>query len=134
MKGFAFLTEEYHLSCVEKTFQNPFGIGGTVYTYSYYNASGCFTIVHFPAKGELEFYYAERCGDELKELCGKSVDVFAIEKEIWRKHAKIGIARLPSFTWTANKILTVLPEVIRAHVQKYGELFGIKLEKGNEAT
>ena len=115
-KLFNFLVEDYKLTYKHYVFENCYNLGYTVYTHSFFNRSGCFTIYSLPQRGELDFYYA------------KLLDICSIEKEIWDKHTKFGFIKNPFFWRNEEKVLTVLAEVLKAHINKHSEFFGILLK------
>lgn len=132
-KQFKFLETEYDLKHVYQDFSNCYGGNWWVYTHSYYNESGCFTIHNLPQRGELDFYYAKEFSNVRKNLCEHQINISSIEKEIWNKHNKILFFRNPFFWWSEKKILHALAEVIQVQINRYGEFFGIKI-KATKAT
>lgn len=80
-KEFNDLANTYTLKYKYQEFENCFGGNWKVYTHSLYNESGCFTIHCLPQRDEVDFYYTEKVSDNRKELCGKSINVFEVEKE-----------------------------------------------------
>ena len=127
MEQFEFLVNDYNLSYKKQEFKNAFLTHGTAYTHSYANQSGCFTIMDFPVKGELEFYYSKELHENLKDLCEKPIDVFSVEKEIWKKNSKTGFFKFHFSYWSSQKTLCVLAKVIQSCINKHGEFFGIKV-------
>lgn len=124
-KKFNFLISDYGLIYKYQEFLNCYNGGWTVYTYSFYNKSGCFTIYSLPSRGELAFYYSKEVCDNLKDLCCKEIDVTSIEADIWEKAQKIGIFNNPFFWWSENKVLNTLAEVLKQHIAKHHEFFGV---------
>lgn len=127
-KYFDFLVKDYGLDYKYQEFHNCYNGNWNVYTYSYYNKSGCFTIHSLPQRGELDFYYAERFSTNLNELYEKMINISSIEKNIWEKYTKIGIFNNPFFWWSNRKVLETLAEVLKVHISKYGEFFDIKVK------
>lgn len=127
-KLFNFLVEDYKLTYKHHVFENCYNLGYTVYTHSFFNRSGCFTIYSLPQRGELDFYYAKEFSEKREELCEKLLDICSIEKEIWDKHTKFGFIKNPFFWRNEEKVLTVLAEVLKAHINKHSEFFGILLK------
>lgn len=128
---FDYLVKDYSFTYQEQVFPNCYNGNGTVYTYSFYNDNGCFTIHSYPVRGELDFFCADRFSPIREELCGRWVDLRAIEKEIWDKHSKIGFLKRPFFWYSHDKILKAFSEVLKAHIEKYGEFFGIKVNSNH---
>jgi hypothetical protein len=126
-KQFDFLVNDYGLKHVYQEFNNCYGGNWQVFTHSYYNDSGCFTIHNLPQRGELDFYYAKEFSKVRENLCEHLIDVSSIEKEILDKHFKILFFRNPFFWWSRSKVLKALAEVIKAEINKKGEFFGIKV-------
>lgn len=127
-KIFEFLTKDYGFRYSYQVFQNCYDLGYTVYTHSFYNDNGCFTIHALPARSELDFYYAPQFSKNRKNLCVKLVNIRSIEEEIWNKHTKILGITNPFFWLSDKKVLTTLAEALKSHIAKHGEFFGIKLE------
>lgn len=130
-KSFDFLVEQYGLTYTYQHFENCFNGAGSVYTYSYYNESGCFTIHHLPVRGELDFFYAKNFSNNRLDLCEEMLDITSVEKEIWNKRSKfLGITK-PFFWLSDKKVLSALAEVIKSQIEKHGEFFGIKVTEVN---
>lgn len=130
-KQFDFLVKDNGLKYVYQEFYNCYGGNWRVYTHSYYNQSGCFTIHTLPQRGELDFYYAKEFSTVLENLCELLIDISSIEKEIWDKHNKILFFRNPFFWWSRNKVLKALAEVIRQKLIKKMNFLGLKSKFSN---
>lgn len=126
---FDFLVSDYGFQYKKQEFHNCYGGHWLVRTYSYFNVSGCFTIHHLPSRGELEFFYAPQCSNNREELYQQRINVQSIEPELWRKYTHIGTIKRPFFWCNTTKVLTVLAEVMKKHISKHGEVFGIKIEE-----
>lgn len=126
---FEFLVKDYGFNYRKQEFHNCFNGNWSVYTYSFFNDDGCFTIHSLPQRGELDFYYAKRFSNIREDLYEKPIDIVSIEKDIWRKYGKIGFFDNPFFWWNDNKILTTLAKVLKVHINNYGEFFGIQINK-----
>lgn len=126
-KEFDFLVKDYGLTYKYQEFHNCYGGNWLVYTHSFYNSSGCFTIYEMPSRGELDFYYAQKFSNVLKELCERMIDISSIEKELWNKHTRIGCLKRPFFWWNSDRILKVAAEALNVHIKKYGEFFGVSI-------
>ena len=124
---FTNLAKKYNLNYRYQEFHNCFGGYWTVLTHSLYNSTGCFTIHCLPQRGEVDFYFTEKFSTNRKELCGNLVNVYAVEKEIWRKNAKIWIFKNPFFYLSEDKIIKTLIEVINVLIDKNNEFFGVKI-------
>ena len=72
-------------------------------------------------------YYAEKFSNDRKELCGKLINVFEVEKEIWDKNEKIWFFKNPFYYWNPDKVIKTLIEVIKISIKKNNEFFGIKI-------
>lgn len=128
-KEFDFLIKKYGLKYAYQKFENCFGGSWTVYTHSFYNDSGCFTIHQMPDRGELSFYYAKKFSNILENLYEKMVNVYEVEKSIWDKHSKIWIFNNIFFWANSEKVLKVLAEVLKIHLEKSEDFFGIQIKK-----
>ncbi len=128
-KLFNFLVKDYGLKHKYQVFKNCYGGNWWVYTHSYYNESGCFTIHHLPQRGELDFYYSKEFSNKRENLCERIIDISSVEKEIWDKHKKFLFFNNPFFWWSSDKILKVLAEVIESQIKKHCQFFGIKVNK-----
>lgn len=124
---FSFLVNDYHLSYKYQKFINCYGGNWIVQTHSFYNESGCFTIHVLSQKDELDFYYADRFSTKREELCEKTVDILSIEPEIWDKYTKFWIFNRPFFWWKNKKVLRAFAEVLKVHLAKGKDFFGIKV-------
>lgn len=124
---FKFLVEEYGCVYQYQEFHKCYGGDWIVYTYSFYNENGCFTIRSMPQRGELDFYYAHKFSTCLEKLCDKMINVCSVEEELWEKHTKIRGLKNPFFWWRIQNVLNVLAEVIKVHIKEHGEFFGIKV-------
>lgn len=129
-KAFEFLVKDCGLKYKYQAFYDAFhdGRGWNIFTYSYYNESGCFTIHTMPQRGELDFYYSEKISTNFENLYEKSINVATIEKEIWEKHSKIWIFNRPFFWWSTRRVVQALAEVLKVHIAKHGEFCGIKID------
>ena len=125
-KLFDFLKKDYNLSYRYQEFINCYGGNWTVQTHSFYNESGCFTI-YFEIQRGMYFYYASHFSTERKELCEREIDVSSIEPQIWKKKGRIFIFNNPFFWWSDNKVLRTLAEVLKIHLAKHNEFFGIQV-------
>ena len=123
-ESFDFLVKDYDLSYKYQEFINCYGSSWTVQTHSFYNYSGCFTIYIEVQRG-MNFWYASSFSTERKELCEREIDVSTIEPQVWDKHKKIWIFRNPFFWWNNKKVLCTLAEVLKVHLAKTNDFFGI---------
>ena len=126
---FDFLVSQYGMNYGQLTVDDYCGSGGKAYAHSFYNESGCFTIFGFPAKGELECFVSDDYDANLNVLCKQPVDVRAIESEIWKKHAKRGLLSRLFFWNRPEKVLAALAEALAVHIEKCGEVWGVKVEE-----
>ena len=124
---FSDLAKEYNLTYDYQEFENCFGGNWWVCTHSLYNASGCFTVHCLPARSEVDCYYAEKFSNDRKELCGKLINVFEVEKEIWDKNERIWFFKNPFYYWNPDRVIETLIEVIKISIKKNNEFFGIKI-------
>ena len=97
-KTLEFLVQDYKLNYRYQVFHNCYGGGWTVYTHSYYNDSGCFTVHSMPQRGELDFYFAKKFSCERKAIYEKIIDIAFIEPDIWNARGKIWIFNNPFFS------------------------------------
>ena len=75
----------------------------------------------------MDFLYSSKFSTERKELCEREIDVSSIEPQIWAKHERLGIFKNPFFWWNNNKVLSTLAEVLKVHLAKDNEFFGIQV-------
>ena len=123
---FDFLRTDYNLTYKYQEFSNCYGGSWSVQAYSYYNESGCFTIYCEVQRG-MDFWYASQFSTERKKLCERQIDVSSTEPEIWDRYERIWFLKRPFFWWNSNKVLRVLAEVLKVHIARSGEFFGIKV-------
>ena len=123
---FDFLKKDYNLSYKYQEFTKCYEGNWIVQTHSFYNDSGCFTIYVEIQRG-IEFWYASRFSTERKELCEREIDIYSIETEIWDRYAKFWIFKRPFFWWNENKVLRTLAKVLKVHLTKNNNFFGIRV-------
>ena len=128
-KEFEELAKKNNLTYQYQEFNNCFGGSWFVYTHSLYNDSGCFTIHCLPQRAEVDCYFANNFSTDRKELCGKAINVFKVEEEIWNKNEKIWIFRNPFYYWKPERMIKTLIEVINVSIEKNNEFFGIKIKQ-----
>ena len=122
------LAQKHNLSYGYQEFENCFGATWWVCTHSLYNESGCFTIHCIPQRGETECFFTNSFSNRREELCEKSVNIFEVEKDIWRKNERFGIFKKPFYYWSSENIIKTLIEVIIVSIEKNGEFFGVKIK------
>ena len=127
-KEFTDLAKKYNLNYKYQEFKNCFGGNWLVCTHSLYNDSGCFTIHCLPQRGEVDFYFADKFSTDRKELCSKAVNVYEVEKSIWKKKTKIWFFKNPFYYCSQDKIIKTLIEVINTSIEENNEFFGIKIK------
>ena len=123
---FGFLIKDYGLTYRYQEFSNCYSGKWTVHTHSFYNDSGCFTIYIEIQRG-MDFWYASHYSTGRKELCEREIDVSSIEPQIWKKFEKKWIFKWPFFWWNDNKVLNALAEVLKVHLAKNDNFFGIQI-------
>jgi hypothetical protein len=123
-----FLIDDYDLSYKYQKFENCYGGDWIVETHSFYNDTGCFTIYNEVQRG-IDFCYSSHFSTERSELCERGIDVTTIEPQIWDKHRKIWIFKRPFFWCSDSKVLHALAEVLKTHLEKGNDLFGISVQK-----
>lgn len=126
---FAFLVDDYGFQYGEQKFENCWEGNWTVITYSFYNENGCFTIHTLPERGEVGFFCCDRFSSDRESLCARLVDIRTIEEDVWDKHSCLWSIRNPFFWYSQRKVFAALAEVIRTHLSKHDDLFGIKLTR-----
>ena len=125
---FDFLISDYGLTYRHQRFNNCYGGHWKVETYSFYNDSGCFTI-YFEIQRGIDFWYASEFCSDYEKLCEKEIDISIMEPQIWNKYEKIWIFKRPFFWWNNSKVLSVLAEVLKIHLSKNQEFFGVRIDK-----
>ena len=123
---FDFLTKDYNLSYKYQEFTNCYGRNLTVQTYSFYNHSGCFTI-YYEVPRYMGFCVSSEFSTEREKLRERNVDISLIEPQIWNKRERFLVFKNPFFWWSDKKVLTTLAEVLKIHLAKNNEFFGIQV-------
>ncbi len=124
---FQFLIRDYGMQYCRQVYEKCWGGNWTVYTHSFYSEHGCFTIHSLPQRGELDFYCSAGFHSVREQLCEQRVDVCSIEPKIWAKYVKFGPFHRPFFWCSEKKVLCALAEVLKVHLAKEKDLFGIAL-------
>lgn len=122
---FGFLKEDYGLSYKHQEFTNCYNGNWIVQTYSFFNDSGCFTILFLPQRNEIEFFCSKEFSRKYEKLSENSVDICTIEPDIWDKHTKVFGIRRPFFWWSKHKVLQAFAEALKVHLIKEKSFFGI---------
>ena len=125
---FDFLVKEYNLSYKYQEFHNCYGGNWMVLTHSFYNDSGCFTIYIEVQRG-MEFFCSSQFSTKRELLCERGIKISSIEQQIWKKREKLWFFKNPFFWWSDNKVLRTLAEVLKVHLAKGNDLFGIPVER-----
>lgn len=120
-KQFDFLVKDYDLKYSYQKFTNCYQGNWVVYTYSFYNESGCFTIYNLGQRGEWEYFYTEKFCNSMEQLLGTRIHIYSTEKELWDKVTK-------SFFYSMRTELKTLATVIKSQIEKTGQFFGIKVK------
>lgn len=132
-KAFEFLVRDYGLKYEYQAFFDAFndGRGWNIFTYSYYNESGCFTVHTLPQRGELDFYCSENFSTNYQNLYERNINIYitTLEEEIWKKHSKIWIFNKPFFWCSTRRVTQAVADVLKVHIEKFGEFYGIKVDK-----
>lgn len=124
---FDFLVRDYGLSYKHQHFINCYDGHWEVETYSFYNDSGCFTI-YFEIQRGMEFWYSSQFSTDYQKLCQRAIDISLIEPDIWERHKKIMIFNNPFFWWDNKKVLNAFSEVLKVHLSKGNDFFGIQIK------
>ena len=122
---FDFLIKDYNLLYKSQIFYNCYG-SWTVVTHSFYNDSGCFTIYDEVQRG-IGYYCSSQFSTEWEKLSERPIDVCTIEPDIWEKERKIWIFERPFFLWSQKRELNVLSKVLKIHLSKNNNFFGIQV-------
>ena len=133
-KLLSFLETEYEMKHAYQCFENCYGGHWFVYSHSYYNESGCFTIQVIPQRGEYDFYFTKEfsptneplCSIGLKDSAVHIIDIRSIGQEIWKKAEK------KYWFWTYKRVLKTLALAIRDQVEKESSFFGIEVKAGEK--
>lgn len=124
-KLFNFLINDYGLTYKHQEIDNCYG-KWNVETHSFYNDSGCFTIYIEIQRG-MDFWFASKFSSNYEELCEREIDISIIEPEIWGRQEKILFLKWPFFWWNNDKVLSTLAKVLKIHLKKSNEFFGIQV-------
>lgn len=120
--------KKYGLQFEYQEFYHCYGCNGTVFTYSVFNETGCFTIHELIQRCEIDFYFCKKFTTDLYCLCEKNVNIFDYEKQIWvAKEKQWGIFH-KFFYWSNKRILKTLLEVMECSIKHRGDCFGVKIE------
>ncbi len=122
---FDFLIKDYNLLYKSQIFYHCYG-SWTVVTHSFYNDSGCFTIYDEVQRG-ISYCCSSQFSTELKKLSERPINVCTIEPDIWEKERKIWIFERPFFLWSQKRELNVLSKVLKIHLSKNNNFFGIQV-------
>jgi len=122
-KMFDFLVKDYRLNYKFQKFNNCFNGNWYVETFSYYNASGCFTIHNLCQRGEIDCYYAKSISCIRENLLEKRLNVRSIGIDIWNKESK----RF-RFDYRQKLIMDTLVKAIKYEINKKHEFFGIRID------
>ena len=123
---FDFLIKDYGLIYKHQKFTNCYGGNWVVETHSFYNESGCFTIYVEFQRGTY-FYFSSKFSTNYEELSERELDISLIEPEIWNKRERFLFFKNPFWWWCDNKVLKTLAEVLKVHLAKGNDLFGIQV-------
>lgn len=146
-KSLDFLCLKYNMSYSLGEYENYLKRNAWLFTYSYYNDFGCFTITNIPVVGDVSYYRLDSIyqisdilldTDALDEnpeadkiysdnIKKHTLSIFDFEPEIWEKHKKTAFLGIPFFWGTDKQVLRALAEVIETQIQKQGSFFGIKV-------
>lgn len=112
--------KDYGLEFKEQIFKNVYNSYFTVYTYSFYNEDGCFTIYNLPQRGEWDYFYSKKFSTTMDELLALRLNIYDQEPEMWNDARK-------KWFYTIKKELNVLADVINYQIQNKNEFYGIKV-------
>lgn len=122
-----FLIKDYGLAYRYQKFENGYNANWIIETHSFYNDSGCFTMRRLAQRDEWDFYYAARFATGHEALCEKMINIYAMETEIWNKRSKIAGFNNPFFWLSSSRVLRTFAEVLKTHLSKENEFWGIKV-------
>lgn len=112
--------KRYGFEFKEQSFKNVYNSYFTVYTYSFYNEDGCFTIYNLPQRGEWDYFYSKNFSTVMDDLLAFRIDIYSQKAEIWEKARKVCL-------YTMKKELSLLVDVIKYQIQEKNEFYGIKI-------
>lgn len=112
--------KRYGFEFKEQSFKNVYNSYFTVYTYSFYNEDGCFTIYNLPQRGEWDYFYSKNFSTVMDDLLAFRIDIYSQKAEIWEKARKVWL-------YTMKKELSLLVDVIKYQIQEKNEFYGIKI-------
>ena len=127
-KELADLAKKYNLQYQCQVFKNCYGGNWIVCDHSLYNDSGCFTMHHVLQRNEVDFYFANKFSTDMKALCDKDVNVYVVEKEIWKKREKFLFFKNPFYYLSPERIMKTVIEIINVSIEKNNEFFGVKIK------
>lgn len=117
---FKFL-QEYGVQYKKQVFKNAFNTNFVVYTDSFYNENGCFTIYNLAQKGEVYYYFSKEIEDNLNKLIENEVDVYNMYPSMLEKIKKM-------IFYNFNKEIKVLSNVVKKEIVEKRQFFGIKID------
>ncbi|MDY0295657.1 MAG: hypothetical protein RBQ71_07625 [Acholeplasmataceae bacterium] len=112
--------KRYGFEFKEQSFKNVYNSYFTVYTYSFYNEDGCFTIYNLPQRGEWDYFYSKKFSTVMDDLLAFRIDIYSQKADIWDKARKVWL-------YTMKKELSLLVDVIKYQIQEKNEFYGIKI-------
>ena len=80
-----FLVTDYDFNYKIQSFSEYHGFCGPIYTYSFYNAKGCFTIHYVTQKDELSFFTSEKMSLDQYQLLKNEIHLIEYISPCYRK-------------------------------------------------
>lgn len=112
LKYLGFLVSKYSFDFQSQKFDEYFNFKGPIYTYSFYNKNGCFTLQHIVQLGEWNWY--------------TSKDFSTIQYNLLKKHIKQ--TDYIKYSWSNRNMIKKLAQSIKNQINNSSCFFGIDIE------
>ena len=115
LKYFGFLCE-LSMCFSHQKFDEFLGFAGPIYTYSFFNQYGCFTLLVIVQLNEWYWYVSEQFSTELEELVQTEIVQTSLGKRVW----------------LSSSMLSCLSLSIKQQIKFDGSFFGIKIQNQSD--
>ena len=112
LKYLGFLKDNYGFNFKFQTFSEYMNFSGPIYTYSFYNDYGCFTLHNVAQKNEWGWFVSRKFSLDQYELLSKEI----IQTDFLQKNY-----------WFLSSILKDLALTIKSQIKKNSNFFGIRV-------
>ena len=137
-KDLDFLCIDYEMKYQHRCIKNYPRGNYDLDVYSYYNETGCFSILYIAVRNDLTFAVFDNIDfiDTYIEpdFLSRSkywVDVTTIQKDNWNEKERILFIKNPFFWWSKKKIFQTLGEAIKKEILQHNGFYGINIVTRN---